>query len=270
MAGMSNEEITAEFEALFGSSSSEETETAEPEEVTDEANEPEEISTEESETAGDEQTGDEAQDESDTHHDEPADSKSVSKQQKQNYAFAQQRQQIKEHNDFIRTIGKLIGFDENASPEDIKAKVKDVLIEKEAKDQNISVELMRRLDKAEEVIQENQRIKLENKVTGEFADLIEEYSLDKEDIDAFTQHLIEEGKNPLLDERVDIKAEYLKLHYQDLIDAAVKAALAKEEARQKKVEEKAASGVSKGAADKGDSKVNSVKELDDLFAGIDL
>ena len=74
----------------------------------------------------------------------------------------------------------------------------------------------------------------------------------------------------MLDPNVDIEAEYLKLHFQDMIDSAVADALAKEEARKKKVEEKAASGAPKGAGDKEDGKVASVKELDDLFANTDL
>ena len=69
---------------------------------------------------------------------------------------------------------------------------------------------------------------------------------------------------------VDIESEYLKLHYNDMVQAAVAEALAKEEARRKKVEEKAASGVSKAPGDKGERKITTVKELDDLFANTDL
>lgn len=261
---MTNQEIAAEFEELFGGSSEE------PEEAP--ADEPAEEPSETEETP--EETTEETAEESSEPEEQPAEqipeTPEDKKQSKQNRAFAEQRLQIKENNEFIKTIGKLIGFDDKASIEEIKEKVKEVLIEKEAKDNNISVDLMKRLDRAEEVLQENQRIKLENKVTGEFSDLIEEYDLSEEDVDAFTQYLIDEGKNPMLSESVDIKAEYLKLHYQDLVNAAVEKALAKEEARKKKVEDKAASGVGKSTSDKSEVKIDSVADLDKLFDGMDL
>ena len=58
--------------------------------------------------------------------------------------------------------------------------------------------------------------------------------------------------------------------YEDMVKAAVDEALEKEKNRQKKAEEKAASGAPSGGKDKSESKVNSVKELDDLFASMDI
>ena len=264
---MTNEEIMSEFEELFGSGKPDEEETTEEieEEQTDES---EEENSEEETAEEQEDTSEETSDESDSEEEEPV--RKDTKQSKQNYAFAEQRLQIKKNEQFMRSLGKLIGFDDKASIDDIQNKIKEVLIEKEAKENNISVDLARRLDRAEELIQENDRIKLEKKVQEDFTDLIDRHNLDEAAVQEFTTYLIENGKNPMTDKNVDIEAEYLKLHYQDMINAAVTEALAKEEARKKKVEDKAASGVPKGAGDKGDVKINSVKELDDLFANIDL
>jgi hypothetical protein len=270
MSVMTNEEITAEFETLFGGSEgSDETETEETE--TEETTEEEttEDTTDTTETESDESEEEEedaSKDESEAH----KETKSSSQQAKQNHAFAEQRLQIKQQEQFIRSIGKLIGFDEKASINDIQDKIKEVLVEKEAKDNNISVELAQKLNWAEEMAQENERIKLEKKVQEDFSELIDKHNLDKEAVDEFTNYLIESGKNPMLDSSVDIAAEYLKLHYEDMVQAAVDKALAKEDARQKKVDEKAASSVSKGNADKGDTKITSVKELDDLFNSMDI
>lgn len=268
---MTNEQIMSEFEELFGSSDKpDEEETTTPEETSEEPDDtPEEETadetTEESEES-EEQAEDESKDESDSHQKtQPA-----TKQSKQNYAFAEQRLQIKQNEKFMRSLGKLIGFDDSASIEDIQNKIKEVLIEKEAKDNNISVELAQRLDRAEELIQENDRIKLEKKVQEDFSDLIDKHNLDEEAINEFTTYLLDNGKNPLVDRNVDIESEYLKLHYQDMVDQAVADALAKEEARRKKVEDKAPSSVSKAPGDKSESKISSVKELDDLFANVDL
>ena len=273
---MTNEEITAAFEDLFGSAQ-ESTETEEPETTEDEPEtteeEPTEEPTEEPAEEDAEETEESEEDaESDkeerTHTEPKAPAKDP--QSKQNHAFAEQRLRIKEQDKFIRSLGKLIGFDEKASLDDIQSKIKEVLIEKEAKDNNISVELARRLDRAEELIQENDRIKLEKKVQEDFSDLIDKHGLDEEAVNEFTNYLLDEGKNPLLDPNVDIESEYLKLHYEDMVKAAVEEALEKEKNRQKKAEEKAASGAPSGGKDKSESKVNSVKELDDLFASMDI
>lgn len=269
MAGtMTNEQITAEFEELFGTGTEPDEEEEQASEETEDTEEEttEEETTEEEGTDEEEQAEDESKDESDSQEKtQPA-----TKQSKANHAFAEQRLQIKKNEQFIRSLGKLIGFDESATIDDIQNKIKDVLIEKEAKDNNISIELAKRLDKAEELIQENDRIKLEKKVQEDFSDLIDKYNLDEESLNSFTTHLMDSGKNPLLDRTVDIEAEYLKLHYEDLVQAAVKEALAKEATRKKKVEEKAASGAPKGASDKEDKAITSVKELDDLFNSTDL
>lgn len=275
---MSNAEITAEFEELFGGGSEpDEEETPDEEEIETTEDDPEEEGEDTSEGTDDSEEDDEDDSEEPEGEEggeegksESAPASKPSKQAKQNHAFAEQRLRIKEDEKFIRDIGKLMGFDNKASLEDIRAKAKEVLIEKEAKDNNVPVEIMQRLDAAEQVIQENNRIKLETKVKEDFSELIDRHNLDEEAVTEFTTYLMDNGKNPMLDPSVDIAAEYLKLHYEDMVQAAVEEAMAKEEARKKKVDEKAASSVEKSPADKEDSKITSVKDLDDLFANTDL
>lgn len=269
--GMTNEQILAEFEDLFGTGEEpEETDTEIQEDVEDET-EVEETETEEyvEDSESEENESDEEDEEEDEEEVEETPKPQLSKQAKQNHAFAEQRARIKQQDEFIKAVGKLVGFDSNAKPEDIIDKVKEALYEKESKEQNISVDLLKRIERAESLIQENDQIKLEKKVSDDFADLIEQYDLSEEDVDEFTNYLIENDKNPMLDSTVDIAAEYLKLHHEDLVQQAVSEALEKEKKRQDKVDEKASSPVGKGA-DKGETKINSVKELDDLFASIDL
>lgn len=263
---MTNEEIMSEFEELFGAvdTPDEEETTEEETEETDE--DTTEETAEEESTDEEEQAEDESKDESDSHQETPP----ATKQSKQNYAFAEQRLQIKKNEQFVRNLGKLIGFDDKASVEEIQNKVKEVLIEKTARDNNISVDLAKRLDLAEEALQENHRIKLEKKVQEDFSELIDKHNLDEAAVNEFTTYLIENGKNPMLGQEVDLEAEYLKLHFNDMIQAAVTEALSKEAERQKKVEEKSPSSVSKSPTDKGEQKISSVKELDDLFANMDL
>ena len=263
---MTNEEIMSEFEELFGAGDTPDEEETTEEETEETDEDTAEETAEEESIDEEEQAEDESKDESDSHQETPP----ATKQSKQNYAFAEQRLQIKKNEQFVRNLGKLIGFDDKASVEEIQNKVKEVLIEKTARDNNISVDLAKRLDLAEEALQENHRIKLEKKVQEDFSELIDKHNLDEAAVNEFTTYLIENGKNPMLGQEVDLEAEYLKLHFNDMIQAAVTEALSKEAERQKKVEEKSPSSVSKSPTDKGEQKISSVKELDDLFANMDL
>lgn len=266
MSDMTNEQIVAEFEELFGGEAPEEETQEEPTEETTEETANEEHPEETTEETEEQSDASDNEEESENYEPAPKDTK----QSRQNHAFAEQRLQIKKQNDFIKNIGKLIGFDEKATLEEIQEKVKDVLLEKEAKENNIPVDLMRRLERAESLIQENDQIKLEKKVTEAFTDLIEEHNLSQDDVNAFTNYLIDNGKNPMLDPNVDMKAEYLKLHYKDMVQAAVDAALAKESNRKKKVDEQASSGVGSSPSDKEEAKISSVKDLDEVFGSMDL
>lgn len=264
MSGMTNEEIVAEFENLFNPHDEEET----PPESENEEETPAEEEQSAPENADEQSEGDEgAADE--TGGDEETQTKD-NKQSKQNHAFAEMRLQNKKQNDFIRNIGKLMGFDEKASLEDIQDKVKEALLEKESKEQNVPVDILKRLEIAEAALQETNQIKLEKKVTEDLTDLIDEHNLSKEEVDQFIAYLIDNDKNPMLDSNVDIHAEYLKLHYKDMVALAVKEALDKEANRQKKVDEQASSGVPNGLSEKDQPKINSVSDLDALFNNMDL
>jgi hypothetical protein len=274
MAGtMTNAEITAEFEELFGNSAESDNEDEPDTEETESTDEEETSEDTTEETEDDEESTDESEEEEEDGSKDESESQRETKpssQAKQNRAFAEQRLQIKENEKFIRSIGKLIGFDEKASLKDIQAKVKEVLIEKEAKDQGISVELAKRLDELESDKREVERIKLESKIQEDFTSLIEKYKLDENSVAAFTAHLRDSGKNPFEDKTVDIEAEYLKLHHDDLVQAAIKEALAKETNRKKKVEEKAATGAPGGASEKEEGKISSIADLDKYFDSLDI
>ena len=262
MSVMTNEEITAEFESLFGTEEAPAEDVQETtEETTDESSAPEEPTAEETQEEQTEEAVEETQ---------PEEQPAPTKQSRQNHAFAEQRLQIKRQNDFIRGIGRLIGFDDNASLDAIQEKVAEVLLEKQSKEQGVPVEILQRLEKAESLIQENEQIKLEKKISEDFTDLIGTHSLSDEEVEEFTAYLIENGKNPMIDRSVDIKAEYLKLHMNDIVARAVQEALDKENQRKQKVDDHAPSAADKSPGDKDEATITSVKELDDLFATMDL
>lgn len=269
MDGMSNEQITAEFEALFGGTESEVEDSVESEVEATET-ETEDTDVEESETEQTEETTEDSEDSSEEGQSEKSTQVEDKRQSKQNYAFAQQRQQLKARENLIKDLGKLVGM-EGSSVDDIADKIKESLLKKQAKEQNVSVDLLRRLERAEAIIQDNEKLKLERDVQNAFADLIEEHDLSKEQIDEFTQYLIANDKNPMEGKEVDLKAEYLKLHWKDMLASEVTKAVEKEKARQEKVAKKAGSKADgTGSRSSSDEKITSVKALDDLFNGMDL
>lgn len=258
---MTNEEITNEFDSLFGDGASDEEETVEDpteEEETEEEEESEEESEEETEE-------EESEEESEEEEEKPEDKKKA----KQNYAFAQQRQQIKAQEALFKNLGKLIGM-ENAKPEEIQQKIQEVLLEKQAKEQNIPVEILQRLERAEALVADNQAIRRQMEVQDAFTELAENHELDDKDIEEFTKYLLDNNKNPLEHPEVDIAAEYLKLHYEDMIEAAVKAALEKENDRKDKVKDKAVTQTPDGKNAPEDGKIDTVADLDKLFGSMDL
>lgn len=277
MAGMSNEEIINEFDSLFGVAEKHDEEETEVEETEVEGTESENTegsetdSTEESEQDDSEDKGNSGDADSDNteNKSKPSDK---SKSAKQNYAFAEMRQQNKKLNDTVKKLGARLGFDADASIDDILSKVDDIMLSKESEEKGIDPEILRRLDRAEALIAENDRIKLENKVQSDLTDLIEEFNLDDESTQDFISTLIEQGKNPMDGKtQVDFKAEYLKLHWKDMLNDAGKKAVSKEQERKKKVDKHSSSKVPGYASEDSDAdKISTVKELDKLFNSMDL
>ena len=158
----------------------------------------------------------------------------------------------------------------DAKPEEIQQKLQEVLLEKQSKEQNIPVEILQRLEIAEAAVRENQETKLQAKLQSSFADLVEKHNLEPEAIEEFTQYLIDNDKNPMEHPEVDIDAEYLKLHYEDMVKAAVQEALDKEKSRKDKVKDKAATPVAGGGDNPDETKISTVADLDKLFGSMDL
>ena len=266
---MTNEEIINDFDSLFGEESEEEIEenpTEEEEETEDEEEEEDEDESEDEDDESEDEDEDEEEEEDEEESEEDPEDK---KKARQNYAFAQQRQQIRAQENFIKNLGKLIGM-EGAKTEEIQNKIQEVLLQKQSKEQNIPVEILQRLERAEAIVQENQEIRRQTEVQNAFADLAEKHDLDVDDINEFTQYLIDNDKNPLEHQDVDIASEYLKLHYEDMIAAAVEEALDKEKDRKKKVDEKAASQAPGGGGTAEEGKIDTIEDLDKLFSSMDL
>lgn len=269
-----NEEIIAEFEELFGDDSTEEPENEEPEtEDTSEDTEDDIEDSEDREGEGEDTEDDPEDSEDDARDDEDKKNSSKDKQKaRQNFEFARLRTENKKQANLLKSLGKVLGMDPKATPDQVAEKVQEILIQKEAKDKNVPVDLLQRMQELENIAAENSRIKLENETQKAFTNLAEKYKLDSDALTEFAVYLGENGKNPLEGVDVDIEAEYIKLHHDDIVQAAVSAALEAESKRKKKVEDHAGSKLPGDPSDQdnGKDKIETVEDLDKFFANASL
>ena len=265
---MSNEQIIEEFDSLFA--------TDDDDNQGSEGNEPEgnvEPDGEGSEGEGNEPEGDEGPDGEGNEPEGNDDKGSAAdkKRRQQNYAFAEMRNKLKAKDTFIEDLAASIGLDSNLSTDEKQAKIKEAILQKQAKESGIPLETLQRLEVLEARDRQYQLTQRQQQTQDAMAGLVEKYSLDNEAVESFVQQLIEDGKNPLEVDGVDLETEYLKLNFQTIVQREIDSAVKAERDRSKKATSKAASAADTGHNDgASDKKINSVKELDDLFNGMDL
>ena len=263
------EDSMREFAEVFGLDSTESEEQLEDENVegTDEAEETEDDS---EETVEESDESEESEEEEDSDSNEEASNKSRSQQ---NFAFAKLRSENKELNKVLRDVGQILGLDSGADSSKILDGVKQAVLQQKAKDQGVPVETLQKIAELENLVEENRRIKLEKDTSERFTELIDEFNLSEEQVNAFTSYLIENNLNPLEGIPVDLKAEYLKLHWSEMLKAAKDEAVQSEVKRREKAAKHSGGGVpsKKGdASNPGDYEISSVKELDAFFNKRDL
>ena len=273
---MSNEQIIEEFDSLFAtddddSQGSEGNEPEGNEEPDGEGNEPEGNEPEGNEEPDGEGSEGEGEGSEGTEGNENKGSSADKKRRQQNYAFAEMRNKLKAKDTFIEDLAASIGLDSNLSTDEKQAKIKEAILQKQAKESGIPLETLQRLEVLEARDRQYQLTQRQQQTQDAMAGLVEKYSLDNEAVESFVQQLIEEGKNPLEVDGVDLETEYLKLNFQTIVQREIDSAVKAERDRSKKATSKAASAADTGHNDgASDKKINSVKDLDDLFNGMDL
>ena len=273
---MSNEQIIEEFDSLFAiddddSQGSEGNEPEGNEGPEGEGNEPEGNEPEGNEDPDGEGSEGEGEGSEGTEGNENKGSAADKKRRQQNYAFAEMRNKLKAKDTFIEDLAASIGLDSNLSTDEKQAKIKEAILQKQAKESGIPLETLQRLEVLEARDRQYQLTQRQQQTQDAMAGLIEKYDLDNEAVESFVQQLVEDGKNPLEVDGVDLETEYLKLNFQTIVQREIDSAVKAERDRSKKATSKAASAADTGHNDgASDKKINSVKDLDDLFNGMDL
>ena len=258
--------IIEEFEGLFGLTE-ESTDTdidSEPNETETET-EVTETETEPTETETDSETDSETETETET------EAAADNKQKQQNHAFAQLRTQVKQQSELIKQLGEAIGLEKGTDVNTIADKVKEVLLLKQSKDTNIPVEFLKQFDEMKTIINENKTLKLQQDLTNSLNALSEKYALSEEQLLAFTDELIKQGKNPFDGVEVDLESEYLKLHHSEIVQKAVDDALKADKDRRKKADNHAANTPpGKGGDDDTVEEITTVSDLEKYFDSLAL
>ena len=146
-------------------------------------------------------------------------------QQKDANAFAAMRVQNKQLSDMLEKIAKAAGI-QYSNQQELMQKLNDDALTKLAAQQNVPVELLKRM----EMLEENNRLfeqqQNQTRLTNEFAALQAKYNLDVNAMTQFAQQLDADGVDPY---KVNIIREYESRNLDAIIEqrtqAAVQAAL---------------------------------------------
>lgn len=150
------------------------------------------------------------------------------RQIKANNAFAEMRVQNATYKNLLNKLAQATGL-EFTDENDLVNKLNDNAIEQLAKKQNVSPELLRRMEMLEQNSAAYEQEKVHSAALLGFQKLKDTYSLSEDELRDFAGELDEAGKNPFVTP-MDIIAEYKLTHFDDItqrmIDKAVQEALA--------------------------------------------
>ena len=142
---------------------------------------------------------------------------------KRNFAFGKMRTEINQLTELLGKVAKANGVDYTDS-KDLVAKLSDDAIQKMAQRQNVPVELLREI---ETLRQDSEQFKAQQRRDAAaigFQKVMDTYGLTQDQLKDFAVELDRQGKNPF-EQPVDLLAEYKMLHYDDILNAAVKKAV---------------------------------------------
>lgn len=148
---------------------------------------------------------------------------SRSDEDKRNFAFGQMRTQITQLTDLLGKVARANGVEYNDS-KDLVAKLTDDTIQKMAQKQNVPVELLREVEALRQDSAAFKAQQLKDAAAIGFQNVMNTYGLTQEQLTQFAVELDQKGKNPFT-QPVDLMNEYKMMHYDDILNAAVKKAV---------------------------------------------
>lgn len=181
---------------------------------------------------------------------------------KQNHAFAQMRIENKALSDLIMNLAKATG----QAPRNL-AEAQDMLQQGltkiVSKNRNIPEDALREMEADKLRIAQLEQDQARQKALAGFQKVKDTYQLSREEVNAFTDRLIENKINPF-EQEIDLVKEYKNLYFDELIAKAVERGIQQERARSLKAQQTSTTpSAQTGGANTGTAKpIVSVKDLD--------
>lgn len=191
-----------------------------------------------------------------------------SKDDKAAHAFAELRKRASQADTYGQLLGKLASANgiEYADENDLLSKLNDDVLDKLAKQQNVPVELLKRMESLEQDSIAYQQARLKDSALIGFQNVMTTYGLDQDELQAFAAELDAEGKNPFVTE-INLVDEYKVMHFDDIVnskvEAAVQAALTKD---QKASQHGTVPNNKKGGGNDSGEKITTIGGLNSLLA----
>lgn len=147
-----------------------------------------------------------------------------------NKAFAEMRVKTQKYEKLLKSLGNLLGAQDVNDPDAILNLVQEKVLQAQAKQQNIPVELLQKLDLLEAESQARQKDALTQQALIGFQNVKNQFGLDDKGLDAFADELAQKGINPFA-QQIDLVKVYRDFHFQDIIAKEVQKAVEAERQR---------------------------------------
>lgn len=189
---------------------------------------------------------------------EPANSKT-------NRAFAEMRIRTQQYEKTLKSLGELLGAQDTSNPENLLNLVQERIVQAQAKQQNIPVEILQKLNMLESEAQRNQQQAIQQQALVGFQTVKNQFGLDDAGLDKFAEELASQGINPFA-QPVDLIKTYRDIHWQDIMQKEIQKAVEVERQRALKAATQSTTPSSTtGGAATPPSQINSASELDAWF-----
>jgi len=183
-----------------------------------------------------------------------------------NKAFAEMRVKTQKYEKILKSLGNLLGAQDVNDPDVILNLVQEKVLQAQAKQQNIPVELLQKLDLLEAESQARQKDALTQQALIGFQNVKNQFGLDDKGLDAFADELAQKGINPFA-QQIDLVKVYRDFHFEDIIAKEVQKAVEAERQRALKAATESTTpgsttGVGEGATP---SQIKTAAELENWF-----
>ena len=176
-------------------------------------------------------------------------------------AFIYLRQQNQSFKNTLKGVAEILGIDPKASEADMMAALQAKVVEGQAQNANVPVEMLQRLQTLEAKNAEIERSERERVTLLGLQQVKTQFGLEDKDLTKFTQDLIAAGMNPL-ETDVNLINTYKSMHFEDLMQKAIADAVAKEQARAAKAASTSSTPDPKrGDPGSGDGKITTQTQL---------